>query len=107
MPLKFNFVNRQEICREIKDLDLVWRSVENDVTLRTEKYSECLSDFELIKKQVEESNQWIDEYKKLDQDYEKYYLDKMMDGLKKYEQELEVKVVISFHHFHTVNLHPF
>ena len=90
MPLKFNFVNRQDICKEIKDLNCQWKSVESDTNSMSKKYSDLLSNLQLFKNQAKELNNWVDKYRSLKKDYEKHYLDKMMNGLMKYEKELQV-----------------
>lgn len=92
MPLKFNFVNRQDICKEIKELNNQWKSVESDAISKSIQYSDLLNNVQLVRKQTVELNDWIEKYKQLKGDYEQHYLDKMMDGLIVYEKDLQVEL---------------
>lgn len=112
MPLKFNFVNRQDICKEIKELNNQWKSVESDAISKLAAYSDLFNNLQLMRKQIEELNKWIKQYKQLKGDFEQHYLDKMMDGLMVYEKDLQVQLSIMYilflridinysHHFHS------
>lgn len=91
MPLKFNFVNRQDICKEINELNNQWKSVESDAILKSTKYSDLLNNIHLLRKQTADLNDWMEKYRQLKADYKHHYLDKMMDGLMVYEKDLQVK----------------
>ena len=85
-------MNRQDICREIKELNNQWKSVESDAISNSTKYSDLLNNVQVLRKQIGELNDWIKKYKQLKGDYEQHYLDKMMDGLMVYEKDLQVKL---------------
>eukprot|EP00111_Clytia_hemisphaerica_P004722 TCONS_00013567-protein len=89
MPLKFNFVNRQTICREIKDLDHSWKSNELELHHLEDKYSRLLKDLLAIEDLVKDLDEWTCHCDGLNDEFEKFYLDKMMDGLLDYETKLQ------------------
>ena len=90
MPLKFNFVNRQTICKEIKELDQSWKSNEFELQHLGDKNSRLYKELLAIEALVEELKEWTNHCQVLKDEFEKFYLDKMMDGLLHYEAKLQV-----------------
>ena len=90
MPLKFNFVNRQTICKEIKELDQSWKNNELELQHLEDKFSHLYKELSGIEALVKELKEWTNHCEVLNDEFEKFYLDKMMDGLLDYEAKLKV-----------------